>query len=93
MAGLDAKEAPVPAAPSQTEKELGPLDTSIVEDEPRPDYPSEEDFKTLRRVHGSIPLKVFTIAFVELCERFSYYGSIVVCKFFCCACGLREPIR
>jgi hypothetical protein len=44
------------------------------------DFPSEEDILTLRRVADHIPLKLFTIAFVELCERFSYYGSTVVCK-------------
>jgi hypothetical protein len=42
------------------------------------DYPTEEEQQMLRRVPGKIPLKVFTIAFVELCERFSYYGSAVV---------------
>lgn len=44
----------------------------------RPDAPTEEDLKTLRRVSDRIPFKIFTIAFVELCERFSYYGSIIV---------------
>jgi hypothetical protein len=33
----------------------------------------------LRRVAAPIPLSVFTVAFVELCERFSYYGTQVVC--------------
>jgi proton-dependent oligopeptide transporter, POT family len=41
---------------------------------------SEEDLLTLRRVSGKIPWSAFTIAFVELCERFSYYGTTVVCK-------------
>lgn len=34
----------------------------------------------LRRVGAKIPLSVYTVAFVELCERFSYYGTQVVCK-------------
>lgn len=34
--------------------------------------------RTLRRVPQKIPWKIFTIAFVELCERMSYYGTIVV---------------
>jgi len=44
------------------------------------DYPqiSENDLKNLRRVSGKIPWVAFTIAFVELCERFSYYGTTVV---------------
>lgn len=42
--------------------------------------PSELDLKTLRRVPGSIPWQAYTIAFVELCERFSYYGTVSVCE-------------
>ncbi len=42
------------------------------------DFPSEEELHTLRRVADHIPLKLFTIAFIELCERFSYYGAIIV---------------
>jgi len=42
------------------------------------DFPTEEEQQILRRVPDKIPLKVFTIAFVELCERFSYYGTTVV---------------
>ena len=40
---------------------------------------SAEDLRTLRRVSGKITWIAFTIAFVELCERFSYYGTTVVC--------------
>lgn len=43
--------------------------------------PTIEELATLRRVPNHIPLKLFTIAFIELCERFSYYGSTVVCKY------------
>jgi POT family proton-dependent oligopeptide transporter len=42
--------------------------------------PTEEDLRTLRRVSGKIPWTIFTIAFVELCERFGYYGCQVLCK-------------
>jgi POT family proton-dependent oligopeptide transporter len=42
------------------------------------EFPTEEELHTLRRVADHIPLKVYTLAFVELCERFSYYGSTVV---------------
>lgn len=34
----------------------------------------------LRRVSAPIPWAVYTVAFVELCERFSYYGTTIVCK-------------
>ncbi|KAI5455965.1 POT family-domain-containing protein [Mariannaea sp. PMI_226] len=42
------------------------------------DTPTEEDLRTLRRVSGKIKWSMYTIAFVELCERFSYYGSSVL---------------
>lgn len=40
--------------------------------------PTAEELLTLRRVPNHIPRKIFTIAFIELCERFSYYGTTVV---------------
>jgi POT family proton-dependent oligopeptide transporter len=40
--------------------------------------PTFEDLKTLRRVPAKIPLTLFSIAFIELCERFSYYGTTIV---------------
>jgi POT family proton-dependent oligopeptide transporter len=42
--------------------------------------PTEEELHTLRRVSHKIPVSILTIAFIELCERFSYYGTTVVCK-------------
>ncbi|RDA92699.1 hypothetical protein CP533_3690 [Ophiocordyceps camponoti-saundersi (nom. inval.)] len=40
--------------------------------------PTEEEMNTLRRVSGKIMWSMWTIAFVELCERFSYYGTSVL---------------
>ncbi|KAK0720790.1 POT family-domain-containing protein [Lasiosphaeris hirsuta] len=40
--------------------------------------PTEEELHTLRRVPDQIPWNIYTIAFVELCERFSYYGTAAV---------------
>ncbi|CAI6273979.1 unnamed protein product [Periconia digitata] len=40
--------------------------------------PTEEDLLTLRRVSGKIPWTAYTVAFVELCERFGYYGCSVL---------------
>ncbi len=42
------------------------------------DTPTEDELQTLRRVSGKIPWVAFTIAFCELCERFSYYGSTIL---------------
>ncbi|CAK7245858.1 MAG: peptide transporter ptr2 [Sporothrix thermara] len=36
--------------------------------------PTEEEFKTLRRVPGKLPLIAYLICIVEFCERASYYG-------------------
>ena len=47
--------------------------------------PTEEELhgpNALRRVSAPIPWAVYTVAFVELCERFSYYGTQVLCMFF-----------
>ena len=44
------------------------------------EWPTEEDLATLRKVPDTIPWPSYTIAFVELCERFSYYGTQVICK-------------
>ncbi|OAA72501.1 oligopeptide transporter [Cordyceps fumosorosea ARSEF 2679] len=40
--------------------------------------PTADELATLRRIPDKIPLRLYTIAFIELCERFSYYGSTVV---------------
>ncbi|KAF1964681.1 oligopeptide transporter [Bimuria novae-zelandiae CBS 107.79] len=40
--------------------------------------PTKEELATLRRVPAKIPWRVYTIAFVELVERMSYYGTTVV---------------
>ena len=48
---------------------------------------TQEELDTLRRVSGKIPWSAYTIAFVELCERFSYYGTTVVCKSITLMCN------
>lgn len=45
-----------------------------------PDKPTDEELHTLRRVSGTIPWAAYSIAFVELCERFGYYGTTIVCE-------------
>ncbi|KAH7009978.1 POT family-domain-containing protein [Ilyonectria destructans] len=54
------------------------LDSQSVSGDDHDDTPTEEDLRTLRRVSGVIKWSMYTIAFVELCERFSYYGSSVL---------------
>jgi proton-dependent oligopeptide transporter, POT family len=44
--------------------------------------PTREELRSLPRVADKIPWRVYTVAFVELCERFSYYGTIVLFQNF-----------
>jgi POT family proton-dependent oligopeptide transporter len=41
--------------------------------------PTDDELNTLRRVAGQVPWTAYTVAVVELCERFSYYGTTAVC--------------
>lgn len=64
------------------EKHQHQIETGSAEigyDKPRyENEPSEDDYKNLRRISGKIPWTVYTVTFVEFCERFSYYGTTVV---------------
>lgn len=94
MSAIATNEAPVIAqaqvadaslAGTALEKRLGrgSIDVASFQDTDTTNYDdevSEADLNTLRRVSGKIPWQAFTVAFVELCERFSYYGTTVVCK-------------
>jgi hypothetical protein len=51
----------------------------LVDGHPTPEELDGEN--ALRRISAPIPWAVYTVAFVELCERFSYYGTQVVCMF------------
>lgn len=42
------------------------------------EQPTEEDMHTLRRVSGHINWAAYSVAFCELGERFSYYGSSIL---------------
>jgi POT family proton-dependent oligopeptide transporter len=42
------------------------------------DKPTKEELNTLRRVPGRLPWTAQTIAFVEMCERLSFCGTIAV---------------
>lgn len=57
-------------------------EVEVYEGLPTPDELDGEN--ALRRVSAPIPWTVYTVAFVELCERFSYYGTQVVCMYTRC---------
>lgn len=54
------------------------LANEVLEDD---SYPTDAEIATLPREADHIPWRVYTVAFVELCERFSYYGTQVLCTF------------
>lgn len=43
-----------------------------------PTEPTEDELATLPRVPGSLPFTAYTIAFIEMCERMSFCGTIAV---------------
>jgi hypothetical protein len=43
-------------------------------------YPTDEEWTTLRRVYGKVNWMIYIIGVVETCERFAYYGTTAVCK-------------
>ncbi|GAA5841611.1 hypothetical protein JCM9279_000706 [Rhodotorula babjevae] len=57
---------------------VSPSSPSTDGENTHPDAPTEEEKRTLRRVPGPINVGAFLVAYVELAERFSYYGSTVV---------------
>ena len=90
MTGVDPIEQPslvgdlkTPVLSEKARADSPPSPTSTHAVDLNEDSPTEEELTTLRRVSSPLPGKVFVIAFVELCERFSYYGVTNVCKWYC----------
>jgi proton-dependent oligopeptide transporter, POT family len=57
---------------------LAPSVQSSSDNDSLPRLPTDEELETLRRIPAKIPWIAFTVAFVELCERFAYYGTTAV---------------
>lgn len=55
--------------------------TAATTDEELYERPTKAEERTLRRVPGKVPWIAYTIAFVELCERFSFFGTTAVCEY------------
>ena len=60
------------ASTSATERSVGPNGEQ---------YPTDEDWATLRRVYGKVNWMIYIIGIVEMCERFAYYGTTAVCRY------------
>ncbi|EEH15989.1 hypothetical protein PABG_06076 [Paracoccidioides brasiliensis Pb03] len=71
VARADSKEVAVP----KQQMDVKELDDFSDSEYPEP---TEHDLDNLRRIPDRIPWICFTIAFVELCERFAYYGTTAV---------------
>jgi POT family proton-dependent oligopeptide transporter len=79
LENMEAVKAQHPYDARQQSKEAAESETSQTDvDDGEYETPTEEEIHTLRRVSGKIPWAAYTIAFVELCERFSYYGTTAV---------------
>lgn len=65
----------------QTQQEGEVLNTSMSKIELH-DGPTEQELATLPRVAGHIDYKIFLVAFVECCERFAYYGCVIIMQNF-----------
>lgn len=63
-----------PSSPDYAYIELSGTDNTDNNSE----LPTPEERDTLRRVADAIPWNAYLIAFIELAERFSYYGTTVV---------------
>jgi POT family proton-dependent oligopeptide transporter len=62
-----------------SEGKAGVQDTYVSDSASENDpLPTDEELLTLRRVPAKIPWRIYTIAFVELVERMSYYGTVAV---------------
>ncbi|PLB48547.1 oligopeptide transporter [Aspergillus steynii IBT 23096] len=59
-------------------KEVGGSSTGGEDAHLNLELPTDAELNELRRVAGPIPWTAYTVAFVELCERFSYYGTTAV---------------
>lgn len=59
---------------SNVESQTGSLDGARIVDYEAYPPPTDEERKTLRKVFDSIPIAAWSLCFVELAERGSYYG-------------------
>ncbi|KAK2757413.1 oligopeptide transporter [Colletotrichum kahawae] len=83
---VDAAQADYPAIEKgvNSEKKPGAYQGDLVESHetltgPNGEiYPTLEEQATLRRVHGKVSWLIYSIGFVEMCERFAYYGTTAV---------------
>lgn len=68
-------ETPIPGNPDGKDVKLAVTarERRASTEPPTPDgeEPNEAELQTLRRVSGKIPWLAYSVAFVELCERFS----------------------
>ncbi|KAI1412338.1 PTR2-domain-containing protein [Hypoxylon sp. FL1857] len=72
-AGGDTSGKNTSLSPDDPKVESQSNSVAVVDDEAYPP-PTEDERKTLRKVYDSIPIAAWSLCFVELAERASYYG-------------------
>ncbi|KAL3419872.1 POT family protein [Phlyctema vagabunda] len=75
---LETQEVAISHEPKTVLPLMHKTDTSSSTEIVGYERPTEQELATLRRVSGKIPWTAYTVAFIELCERFSYYGTTAV---------------
>ena len=73
-------EKTAPVAPDDAEEVGRIVESDILRGPNGEIYPTAEELLTLRPVRGKIEWIIYTIAIVEMVERFSYYGTTTICK-------------
>jgi len=90
-AAAEVKGVGLPETKDGLHGHRGRRDSDQLSDAPTVVPPSEEEMHSLRRIPAPIPWICFTIAFVELCERFAYYGTTAVSEFYLVSRGSVKP--
>lgn len=83
------KDASEPSVVSPAKTNETTMAASTIDDDEL-ERPTEAEEQCLRRVSGKVPWMAYSIAFVEMCERFSFFGTTAVCKFLLFLCGMWE---
>ncbi|KAL4919071.1 POT family-domain-containing protein [Aspergillus aurantiobrunneus] len=69
-----AGDSPITTAPVTEKDQVVGQSEKALSATPDGEEPNDEENKALRHVAENLPLSAWLVAFVELCERFTYYG-------------------
>ncbi|BCS23213.1 peptide MFS transporter [Aspergillus puulaauensis] len=69
-----AGDNPITTAPVIEKDQIVGQSEKALAETPDGEEPNDEENRTLRHVAENLPISAWLVAFVELCERFTYYG-------------------